>query len=77
MESGAFLHEHSFGAVSSKNEMFRLSVMEEVLAVYERPYNLKHPVVCVDECKTELHSDLCGKLPVEAGQGKREDYEYV
>jgi len=51
--------------------------MEDVLAVYERPYDPKHPVVCIDECKKELRSTPRGELPLEAGQGKREDYEYV
>lgn len=51
--------------------------MEDVLSVYERPYDPKHPVVCVDECKKELRSTPRGELPAEAGRGQREDYEYV
>ena len=51
--------------------------MEDVLAVYERPYDPKHPVVCIDECKKELRSTPRGELPIEAGQARREDYEYV
>ena len=50
--------------------------MEDVLAVYERPYDLKRPLVCVDEtCKT-LHDTLRGVIPIETGQPQRQDYEY-
>ena len=51
--------------------------MEDVLSVYELPYDKKRPVICVDEGKKELRSTPKGDLPVESGQVKREDYEYV
>jgi hypothetical protein len=50
--------------------------MEDVLAVYERPYDLKRPVVCADESNKELHKTPRGSLPAEAGQVARQDYEY-
>ena len=50
--------------------------MEDVLAVYERPYNSKRPVVCVDETNKTLHDTPRGTLPIEAGQALRQDYEY-
>jgi len=50
--------------------------MEDVLAVYERPYNPKRPVVCVDETNKTLHDTPRGTLPIEAGQALRQDYEY-
>jgi hypothetical protein len=50
--------------------------MEDVLAVYERPYDPKRPVVCVDESSKELHKTPRGSLPAEAGQVARQDYEY-
>ena len=50
--------------------------MEDVLDVYRRPYNPKHPVVCLDEAGKELHRTPRGSLPVEPGQPLREDYEY-
>lgn len=50
---------------------------EDVLGVYELPYNAKRPVVCVDEGKKELRSTPKGDLPRQAGQVAREDYEYV
>jgi len=50
--------------------------MEDVLAVYERPYNPKRPVVCADESNKELHKTPRGILPAETGQVARQDYEY-
>ena len=50
--------------------------MEDVLAVYERPYNPKRPLVCVDEVSKTLHDTPRGTLPMEAGQPPRQDYEY-
>ena len=50
--------------------------MEDVLAVYERPYDPKHPLVCVDEVSKTLHDTPHGTIPMEAGQAPRQDYEY-
>lgn len=50
--------------------------MEDVLAVYVRPYDPKRPVVCVDECSKELHSTPHGHVAMQAGQAEKQDYEY-
>lgn len=50
--------------------------MEDVLDVYQRPYDPEHPVVCVDEARKELRSTPRGSLPVEPGEPVRQDYEY-
>ena len=50
--------------------------MEDVLAVYERPYDSKCPLVCVDEASKTLHDTPHSTLPIEAGQVPRQDYEY-
>jgi transposase len=50
--------------------------MEDVLAVYERPYDPKRPLVCVDETSKTLHDTPRGVIPIEAGQPLRQDYEY-
>lgn len=47
-----------------------------MLAVYERPHDLKCPLVCVDEVSKTLHDTPHGPLPIEAGQPLRQDYEY-
>jgi len=51
--------------------------MEDVLDVYQRPYDAKRPVVCLDEAGKELHDTPYGTLPIQAGQAARQDYEYV
>jgi transposase len=50
--------------------------MEDVLSVYQRPYDLKRPQVCLDEIAKTLRSTPRGELPMRPGQLKREDYEY-
>jgi len=51
--------------------------MEKVLEVYKRPYDEKHPVVCMDESPKQLIGET--KTPIEAKPGSVEkfDYEYV
>ncbi len=51
--------------------------MEDVLEVYQRPYDAKRPVVCLDEQSKTLHDTLRGTLPMQPGQAKRQDYEYA
>lgn len=50
--------------------------MEDVLDVYQRPYDPKRPVVCLDEASKELHATPRGSLSLEPGKPIREDYEY-
>ena len=50
--------------------------MEDVLEVYQRPYDPARPVVCLDEKSKELHATPQGALPAKPGRPRREDYEY-
>ena len=50
--------------------------MEDVLSVYERPYDPNRPLVCVDEVSKTLHATSHGSLPIGSGQPLRQDYEY-
>jgi hypothetical protein len=50
--------------------------MEDVLSVYQRPYDPKRPVVCLDETSKELHASPHGHLPLQPGQTACQDYEY-
>ena len=50
--------------------------MEDVLDVYQRPYDPKRPVVCIDEGGKQLRDTPQGTLPMQPGQPAREDYEY-
>jgi transposase len=57
--------------------------MEDVLAVYTRPDDSRHPVVCFDEMPKTLHAHCRPALPARPateqhdGTPLREDYEYV
>ncbi|MDR2596953.1 MAG: hypothetical protein LBC76_06490 [Treponema sp.] len=48
-----------------------------LLAVYERPYNDKRPVVKMDEKPYQLFGDLREPLPMKTGSVQREDCEYL
>ncbi len=50
--------------------------MENVLAVYEQPYDEDYPQVCLDEKLVTLHGDVVESLPVQPGRAERVDYEY-
>lgn len=45
--------------------------MEDVLDVYARPYDPKHPLVCFDESNKEQHIEVETPLPMEPGQPQR------
>jgi DDE superfamily endonuclease len=50
--------------------------MEDTLSVYERPYDLRRPLICMDEASKELHTDVRPAEPMAAGHPRREDAEY-
>jgi len=50
--------------------------MEDVLSVYECPYDPKRPVVCIDEKSKELHATPHGEIAPKPGSAARQDYEY-
>lgn len=51
--------------------------MEDVLAVYQRPYDARYPVICVDETAKALRSTPRGGIELQSGRPRREDYEYT
>jgi len=50
--------------------------MEDILDVYQRPYNARMPVVCQDEKPVQLVQDKHEPLPIKPGRLKKVDYEY-
>ena len=48
--------------------------MEDVLDVYERPYDPLNPVVCIDETNKQLIKET--RIPCAPGQPEKVDYEY-
>ena len=51
--------------------------MEDVLDVYQRPYNPRRPQVCLDEASKQLIGETRRVIPAAPGREAREDYEYV
>lgn len=50
--------------------------MEQVLDIYERPYNPAYPVVCFDERPCQLLGDVLMPILMKPGRVERRDYEY-
>jgi len=51
--------------------------MEDVLAVYARPYGKKRPVVCMDEKPYQLLDETCNAAAMKPGTPQKEDYQYI
>ena len=49
--------------------------MEDILEVYQRPYDPLNPVVCIDETNKQLIEET--RIPCEPGQPEKVDSEYV
>jgi len=50
--------------------------MEDVLSVYQRPYDERRPVVCMDEATKQLVKETLSPMPMEPGASARYDAEY-
>ena len=51
--------------------------MEDVLAVYQRPFDPARPVVCLDETSRQLLAEARPPLPAAPGRPARHDPEYA
>ena len=51
--------------------------MEDVLALYEKPYDAREPVVCLDEKPVALHADVRPPRPARPGHLAQRDNEYL
>ena len=50
--------------------------MEDVIAVYELPYDPQYPVVCFDEACKQLFGEVRPPQSAQPGRPARQDYEY-
>ena len=53
-----------------------IAKMEDVLEVYERPFDPQQPVICLDEKPVALHADVRPATPATPGREARWDSEY-
>ena len=51
--------------------------MEDILDVYELPYDQKRPVVCMDEKPYQLLGEAREPLPMIPGSDRKTDSEYI
>lgn len=51
--------------------------MEDILDIYEMPYNSDVPVVCMDEKPYQCLGETCEPLPMRKGDNQKIDSEYV
>lgn len=51
--------------------------MEDVLTLYEQPYDPLNPVICFDERPCQLIDDVITPIAMKPGTPKKEDYEYA
>lgn len=50
--------------------------MEDVLELYRQPYDVRRPVLCMDEASKQLIAETRVPLPVQEGRPACYDYEY-
>jgi hypothetical protein len=53
-----------------------VACMEDVLEVYEKPYDPSCPVLCMDEQPVQLIKEVRAPIPATKSHPKRVDYEY-
>lgn len=53
-----------------------LANMEDVLALYERPYRAEEPVICLDEKPVSLHAEVRTPRPARPGHVAKRDTDY-
>ena len=53
-----------------------IAKMEDVLALYEKPYRSAEPVLCLDEKPVSLHADVRPGRPAQPGHIAKRDNEY-
>ena len=64
-----------YWAIPPEHSAEFVAALEDVLAVYQRPLDPAHPVICRDETSKQLVSETRRALPVAPGQPLRQDYE--
>ena len=51
--------------------------MEDILDLYEQPYDPRRPVLCLDEFSLALRDEKISPLPPKPGRTQKNDYEYI
>lgn len=70
-------HRSDYWCLPKKADADFVAAMEDVLDVYERPYDEKRPVVCMDEKPYQLLGDARASWAMRPGDDRKVDSEYV
>jgi transposase len=70
-------HRSDYWCLPKKEDPEFIACMEDVLDVYELPYNPKVPVVCMDEKPYQLLGEVRDSWAMRPGDNKKVDSEYV
>ena len=65
-----------YWVIPPKEDEEYVAAMEDVLETYEKPYNEKHPVICMDEQPVQLTKETRTPLAATNTHPQRVDYEY-
>ncbi len=65
-----------YWVIPPKNDAEFVANMEEVLEIYEKPYNPENPVICMDEQPVQLIRESRQPIPATENYPRRADYEY-
>lgn len=65
-----------YWVIPPENDAEFVACMEEVLEIYERPYDAEHPVLCMDEQPVQLLKETKQPIPATRQHPQRVDYEY-
>ena len=68
---------NDYWCIPSKEDADFVACMEDVLDVYELPYDPMYPVVCMNEKPYQLLDDVRQPLPVRPGDNQKTDSEYI
>lgn len=70
-------HLNKYWCIPPEHDADFVAAMEDVLEVYQRPYDPDHPVWCMDEKPFQLLDDTQEPIPMKPGEVKRIDDRYV
>jgi hypothetical protein len=69
-------HLKDYWVIPPEQDAEFVCAMEDVLEVYQRNYDPKRPVVCLDETSKQLVAETRQPVPAAPGRPERIDYEY-
>lgn len=69
-------HLSKYWCIPPKANAEFVAAMEDILDVYQRPFDADRPLVCLDEASKQLVAETRKAIPTKPGKAKRVDAEY-